>query len=234
MCDEAKVDDDDRPYQSREWVGAIEQKFRQLIADGKTPDEDAALVAVALFNPRNTAKQRRGRWRSLWYRLLNYRRYSAHRLVAPVAFGMLHAWYRTSGSLEISIIRGSKGPSMVLFGWNYYVGIFTVAIIAIERLVIRYLRAPRSMVEGVALGATLLLFLAIAFEWVGSVLLWIESLGSRSAWAGWLDVVAGTDYLIGYIVEALLFFVVLRLMFVEIFNWPEQRRERKALRRVEN
>jgi hypothetical protein len=233
-CDEAKVDDADRPYQIREWVGAIEQKFRCLVADGKTPDEDAALVAIALFNPRNVAKQRRGRWKGFWYRLLNYRRYSAHRLVAPVAFGMLHAWYRTSGSLQISVLGDGKGPSMVLFGWNYYVGIFTVAIIVLERFLIRFVRVPRMIAEGLAGGATLLIFLAIAYEWVGSASIWVESLKDRSAWAGWLDFVAGTDYLFGYLIEALLFLIIFRLVFVEIFDLPERRREQMALRRLEN
>ena len=129
---------------------------------------------------------------------------------------------------------GGKGHSMVLFGWNYYVGIFTGAIIAIERLLIRYVRVPRIIAEGLAGGATLLLFLAIAYEWVGSVSIWIGTLGDKSAWSRWLDWVAGTDYLCGYIVEALPFLVIFRLMWVEIFNLAGRRREEIALRRVEN
>ena len=237
----AKIDYADRLEQIREWVGRMEANFRQLTVTGRATDEDAALVVAALFNPENTAKMRRGGLRSWWHRLFFYERYSTHRLLAPVAFGMFSAWFQTSGSLEnIHIISAQEGAIRIaFFDLSYFSSLYIIAIIVATRVFTRVFPRIKGCGWGIALVFEAAIFYKLAVSWGGSVGHWLEL--ANNTWHDptrytqqaplWLNLLVAALYLFGYVVEAVMFFVVVALVFVETLNFPEMRRERRDLRR---
>lgn len=244
ICDEAKIDYADRPDQVREWTIHLEQSFRALTADGRTLDEDAALVAVALFNPPNVAKQRLGgvkpldRLKRLWHRLLYYERYSGHRLVIPVVFCMMHCWLRTSGSAQISIITTpDRSFNFVFFGWNFFIGIIMIMVLTMTRWVTRTLQLKPDYGQCLAAGIGAILFFVIAQEWLASVSelchYWNFN-PSRDHVAPWKNTLAESIYLGWYSIEAVAFAGVVILILDEIFEFPSKRRARINLQRSKN
>ena len=238
-CEEAKVDYPDRPYQMREWVGRMEANFRALTAAGKTTDEDACWVAITLFSPKNTAKMRLGGLKSWWHRLFFYERYSVHRLIAPVVFCTLHSWLRSSGSLEVNVISKQElGIQFLMFSWNYYVGVYTIVIITVFRLIAKRFRPfglsgfyTKAVCQGAGTMAIILLFVEIGQEWIGSVENWFAKLNMPDEGHPWANNLLGAQYALGYTLEAVTVFAILALVFAEIFDLPALVREQKELQR---
>ena len=243
ICDEAKIDYADRPYQIREWIVHLERSFRALVADERTLDEDAALVAIALFNPWNVVKQRLGgvkrlnRLRRLWYRLLYYHCYSVPRLVIPVVYCMFHCALRTSGSAQISVISTpDHALNFVLFGWGFYIGIIMILVIVLTRWINRKLNIRSDYGQGFAGGIGVILYFTIVQEWLSSVSVLYHYWNFNPSWnhvAPWKNTLAESIYLGWYAIEAIAFVGVIILLLDEIFEFPSRRRLELALKRSE-
>jgi hypothetical protein len=134
---------------------------------------------------------------------------------------MLHVWYRTTGSLEITLLPGNEFMSrMILFGWNYYIGVIIIAVIMAARLTTRFLRIPKQITQILAMLVTVWLFAEIAVEWRASVANWFVISRIVDNVPRWKNDLVGGEFAVGYVVEAFTFFFVFILSAAEIFEIP--------------
>ena len=236
ICDEAKVEFVDRPYRIREWMIRMEELFRRNVADGRTTDEAAAEAALSSFGPvENIVKGLRGGIKGLWFRLRFYDRYSVHRLLSPVAFCFLHHELRSSGSLNITIFSAHDYSwRFVMFGWDYYIGVITLASIVTTRFLCRKFAIPKLLGQIVALAIATALFLQIGHEWGQSVMnhftTWAREPQLEPGIPSWKVSTFATFLLVCYLVEAISFIFVATLVAAEIFDLPGLRRTKREAR----
>ena len=144
LCDEAEIEDADRLSKFREWVNNLEQKFRSLTADGWTPDEDAALLAVASLNPRNSAKRLRGGVKGFCKRLLFYKKYAPYRFLGVLLFAVYHSSVRSVHYLEhITLDIESINWHFYIDDWKQNIGVIVLILIFLWKGIYRVIGLPQ-------------------------------------------------------------------------------------------
>ena len=105
VCDLAKVDYWEYPEVLSGLREQMEASYRAYDQAGDYKDDSEAKALEDFGSVHDVARLHRGGWRGLWCRLLFSERYTVHRLVGPVIFGMMHSFLRIEGSLKVSYSR---------------------------------------------------------------------------------------------------------------------------------
>ena len=83
---------------------------------------------------------------------------------------MMHCYFRTAGSVNITILAsGDLDYTVALFGWPFYIGVFVIGLIGIARLAAHILPMCKSLVEIIMLIVAIYLFQELVAEWVESI-----------------------------------------------------------------
>ena len=196
ICDEGKVDPEERPKTIREWTGYLGEQFRKIVAAGRTTDEEAARKVIEQFGPaRSVIKSRRGGLRGLWHRLLYYSNYSTHRSIAPVAFCLFHA-ETTFWQQDTVSGLSYKSFGIAILSWHYYVPIIILLAMVLARAAVRKFPEVKHLIRIVALGLVFFIFANIAYNWASSIQYlfgpWSAQPPSADDYPRWLDYFAGS------------------------------------------
>ena len=221
VCDLAKVDYWEYSEMLSSLREQMETSYRAYDRAGLYKDEAEEKALEDFGSVEEVASVHRGGWRGLWHRLLFTQRYSVYRLIAPVLFCMLHLSMKTTGTLGITVLAsGDLVWRIALFGWDFYVGVIVIAVIFASRWSVRYLRVPKAVAEITALILAFLLFGELVQEWFAAVANWFVISRIVDDVPRWKNMLAGSVYMVGYVIEAFTFLAVVTLSAAEILDIP--------------
>jgi hypothetical protein len=241
VCELAKIDYGDQAQIVSEMTQLMEERWRTLQV--KLTTDDAMIASLESFGSAgDVASAYRGGFKGYCHRLIYYRRYSLHRMVAPIIFCLFHNWLRTSGSLQVHVLSSKDLEwRFVLYGWDYYIGVISLVTIIVVRMIADKVSKPDPSEEKAielhtcfqiaGFAVVLFLFADIATEWIHSVSSLLDSdwrhMAGLDNVARWEELMAIIVYIGAFLFEAFFFFPMLGLVGAEIFDMGERKKARR-------
>ena len=255
VCEQAKIDYADIPEWVAEHKGALERRWRQYNKMSFPVNVEAVQNAIKkLGSVESFATDLQGGPLDLWSRLLMSRRYGSQRILLTLAFGMLHAALVMDHSVIVDFLNGhmtcflgdesvykvqvdglSMPKEVSVFLGSTPLGAMLCSVgLALSALIPQQLRGRfvvfKKSLATVLVIATSLLMFSHWFRWNPFVVQGrrvVEPLADST----WEHIVTKVEHAF-VLMEPALFSVVLLLIFAEIYDFGEMRRE--TLRKRQN